>query len=152
MLELLKRLEEDNSEIDGLGSLEEDEGDALAARLEGLDIRIALSSPLRSRLMPLADSASANELIQCLTVEERNKFFSALRDPASDVAQNLLASTELDQTLQEPWWDIPDIPSDDQGAPAVRYGHKPSLLQVSKGVVKWDPEAAPLLYNICAVL
>lgn len=136
MLELLKRSEEENSEMDVLGPLEEDKGDTLATRLEGLDIR----------------SASANELFKRLTTEERDRFFSALRDPASDIAQSLLASTELDQSLQAPWWELPDVLSNDQRATTVRYGHKPPLLEVPQGIIKWDPAAPPLLYNICALL
>ncbi|KIM53433.1 hypothetical protein SCLCIDRAFT_11592 [Scleroderma citrinum Foug A] len=99
-----------------------------------------------------ADSASANELFKRLTMEERDRFFSALRDPASDIAQSLLASTELDQPLQAPWWELPDVPSNDQKATAVRYGHMPPLLEVPQGVIKWDPASPPLLYNICAIL
>lgn len=45
MLELLRRLEEENSNIEVLGPFEEDKGDTLAARLEGLDIRTVLPFP-----------------------------------------------------------------------------------------------------------
>ncbi|KAL4065990.1 hypothetical protein J3A83DRAFT_4262045 [Scleroderma citrinum] len=135
MLELLKSLEGD-MEKDAFASVDEDADVNLAVRLEGLDIH----------------SASSDDLMKCLTTEERDRFFSALRNPASDIAQNLIASTELDQTLQAPWWEFSSVPGDEQRPIVVRYGHKPPLLEVPPGVIKWNPASPSLLYNICAVL
>ncbi|KIJ59233.1 hypothetical protein HYDPIDRAFT_101098 [Hydnomerulius pinastri MD-312] len=140
MLELLKRMEERNAEEDEamlMGSDEEDEeGDGLARRLAGMDI----------------SSASADELLRLLTKEERDKFFMALKDPSSELAQQLLASTELDRTRQAPWWEVPSVDKDSSGPVEVRYGHKPELMDVPKSLVKPNPNGPTLLYNICAVL
>ncbi|KIJ20693.1 hypothetical protein PAXINDRAFT_178385 [Paxillus involutus ATCC 200175] len=138
MLKLLKRIEEQSAEEDAVilrGSDEDDEDeDDLARRLAEVDI----------------SSASADDLLRVLTTEERDKFFMAVEDPSSELAQRLLASAELHKTRQEPWWEAPSV-SEDSSLPArVRYGHKPDLMEVPANLIK--PGGTSLLYNICAVL
>ncbi|KAG6325715.1 hypothetical protein ID866_13374, partial [Astraeus odoratus] len=135
MLELLKRVEEENMEEPDLslyGSVDEDTADDLPRRLEGLDIR----------------SAPTDELLRCLTEEERDRFFSALRDPASELAQKLIASTELGQGSQVPWWESPSISDGD----SVLYERQPSIMDVPSRIIRWNLGAPSLLYNICSVL
>lgn len=142
VLGILKRLEDeslqDHNEFLHVSDDEDDGGDGdvgLEKRLAGLDI----------------DSASADELLERLSKEERNTFFKLLRDPASEPAQKLLASTDLDKELQPPWWDAPQVPSDDLNATATRYGHRPPLMEVPIGLRRWNPESPSLLYNVCSV-
>ncbi|KAI6009180.1 hypothetical protein EDC04DRAFT_2906675 [Pisolithus marmoratus] len=56
-------------------------------RLAGLDI----------------DSASADEPLECPIKDERDTFFKLLRGPASEPAEKLLASMDLNRELQAPW-------------------------------------------------
>ncbi|KAF9232594.1 hypothetical protein BU15DRAFT_54862, partial [Melanogaster broomeanus] len=143
ILELLKRIEEQSIEEDEMvlrGSDEDEDEDEdeddLAQRLGGVDI----------------SSASANDMLGMLTKQERDKFFMALRDPSSELAQRLLASAELHKIQQEPWWEAPSV-SDESSLPLhVRYGHKPDLMEVPDNLIKQYPGGPSLLYNICAVL
>ncbi|KAI6119256.1 hypothetical protein EV401DRAFT_1861758 [Pisolithus croceorrhizus] len=138
ILGILKRLDDeglqDHDEFSRVGD-EDDDDEGLEKRLAGLDI----------------DSASADELLERLTEEERNTFFKLLRDPASEPAQKLLASTDLDRELQAPWWDSPQLPSDGSDAAATTYGLRPSLMEVPPGLRRWNPESPSLLYNVCSV-
>ncbi|KIK78404.1 hypothetical protein PAXRUDRAFT_164131 [Paxillus rubicundulus Ve08.2h10] len=138
MLEVLKRIEEQSAEADVVplrGSDEEDEDeDDLARRLAGMDV----------------SAASADDLLAVLTTEERDKFFMAVEDPSSELAQRLLASAELHKTRQEPWWEAPSVSEDSSLLTRVRYGHKPDLMEVPANLIK--PGGTSLLYNICAVL
>lgn len=138
ILGILKRLDDeglqDHDEFSH-GSDDEDDAESLEKRLAGLKI----------------ESASADELLDRLTKEERDTFFKLLRDPASELAQNLLSSVELDRELQAPWWDSPQLPNDDLDTAATRYGHQPPLMEVPPGLRRWNPESPSLLYNICAV-
>ncbi|KAI6155916.1 hypothetical protein BKA82DRAFT_998900 [Pisolithus tinctorius] len=138
ILGILKRLDDEGlQDHDEFSHCSDDEDDAesLEKRLAGLKI----------------ESASADELLDRLTKEERDTFFKLLRDPASERAKNLLASVELDRELQAPWWDSPQLPNDDLDTAATRYGHQPPLMEVPPGLRRWNPESPSLLYNICAV-
>ncbi|KAF9246575.1 hypothetical protein BU15DRAFT_85322 [Melanogaster broomeanus] len=141
MLQLLKRIEGQSAEEDemvlwGSDEDEDEDEDDLAQRLGGVDI----------------SSASANDMFGMLTKQERDKFFMALRDPSSELAQRLLASAELHKIQQEPWWEAPSV-SDESSLPLhVRYGHKPDLMEVPANLIKQHPGSPSLLYNICAVL
>ncbi|KIK27281.1 hypothetical protein PISMIDRAFT_93303, partial [Pisolithus microcarpus 441] len=137
VLGILKRLENESlQDHNEFSHDEDDDGDeGLEKRLAGLDI----------------DSASADELLERLSKEERDTFFKLLRDPASEPAQKLLASTDLDRELQAPWWDSPQVPSDDLNATVTRYGHRPPLMEVPIGLRRWNHESPSLLYNVCSV-
>ncbi|KAF9218628.1 hypothetical protein BS17DRAFT_741906 [Gyrodon lividus] len=140
VLELLKRIGEQSAEEDEAllrGSEEEAEDeDDLAQRLAGVDV----------------SSASADDLLQVLTTQEREIFFVALQDPSSELAQRLLASIELHRTRQEPWWEAPSV-SDNSSLPEhVRHGHKPDLMVVPANLVRQSPSHPSLLYNIYALL
>ncbi|KAH7922320.1 hypothetical protein BV22DRAFT_1106691 [Leucogyrophana mollusca] len=123
MLELLKRMESQASEEDNLYSEDDDENDDLARRLANVDI----------------SSASSNDLLALLTKEERDKFFKALRDPSSELAQQLLASEELQKGKREPWWEAPS--TEGQGAERVRYGDKPAIMDLPIYTMKLPPNA-----------
>jgi hypothetical protein len=50
------------------------------------------------------DSASYEEIWQMLSEDEKKRFVHALRDPGSELTQQLLASDEMEQSMIEPWW------------------------------------------------
>ncbi|PCH44112.1 hypothetical protein WOLCODRAFT_164926 [Wolfiporia cocos MD-104 SS10] len=93
MMELLKQFEQESMDDDLLipDADEEDTGDELAYRLGGMDL----------------DSASYDDIWAALTPAERDKFMRALQDPNSELAQQLLASEELEKERTEPWWEMP---------------------------------------------
>ncbi|KIK63378.1 hypothetical protein GYMLUDRAFT_72076 [Collybiopsis luxurians FD-317 M1] len=86
MMEILKRFEENNFDIEDEGDDDEDDEDDLARRFESVDIA----------------SASPDALWSLLTQEERDRFIKALEDPSSSLAQNLLQRLE-----SKPWWEEP---------------------------------------------
>ena len=77
----------------------------------------------------------------------------ALNDPSSELAQQLLASEELEKQIEEPWW---DRPSDSSATYRRRYGTRPKMMHVPETALKASTSAASsgpsLLYNIFAVL
>ncbi|KAG2092548.1 hypothetical protein BD769DRAFT_1631854 [Suillus cothurnatus] len=137
MLELLKRLEEQTQEEDSSLLRDEDESDSesndLVSRFAGVDV----------------SSASSDELLRLMTKEEIDKFFSALRDPTSQLTQRLLFSEELQSVRQEPWWEA-SLEGSSSGS--IRYGAKPALMEVPLNLVERQASSPSLIYNICAVL
>ncbi|EPQ56637.1 hypothetical protein GLOTRDRAFT_28595, partial [Gloeophyllum trabeum ATCC 11539] len=152
MMELLKRFEEDTLDDEGnimkelAGAEGDEDGDDLASRLGNVDL----------------ESVSPDELWSMLTPEERDKFIKALDDPTSELAQQLLASEELEKVRTEPWWENPDasVITEDSISPAPvdhrlqkRYGKRPAItLHVPSGMVKAPSSSSTsLLYNACAM-
>ncbi|OJA21550.1 hypothetical protein AZE42_03238 [Rhizopogon vesiculosus] len=137
MLEMLKRLEDQMQEEDSnlLHDQHEADSDAddLVHRFAGVDI----------------SSATSDELLRLLTKEERDKFFKAVNDPTSQLAQHLLDSHELRSARQEPWWE-----ASLEGSPSgsMRYGSTPALMEVPLDLSKHQSSSPCLIYNICAVL
>jgi hypothetical protein len=78
----------------------------------------------------LLESASPHALWAILTPEERKKFTRALEDPSSELAQQLLASKELESERLAPWWEAPTLDDAAQSSPAKRYGAKPELMSI----------------------
>ena len=109
------------------------------------------------------DRASYDELWNALTPAEREKFLRAVNDPNSELAQQLLASEELEKVQVEPWWEpeppphTEPAPSDAStpAAPQRRRGAKPAVMQIPEPLVKQASSNALsgplLLYNICAL-
>ncbi|KAI0773226.1 hypothetical protein BD413DRAFT_603588 [Trametes elegans] len=146
MMDLLKRFEEDAlDESPLLADEEEDSADDLQKRLQHIDL----------------DCASYEELWSALTPAEREKFLRALDDPNSELAQQLLASEELEREQVDPWWDAaiePDLESVSPTATTTikrRRGSKPGIMSLPAPLVKQSANTALsgplLLYNICAV-
>ncbi|KAH7885856.1 hypothetical protein F5I97DRAFT_2023344 [Phlebopus sp. FC_14] len=139
MLELLKRIEEEGKEEEALlqDSDADEDGEDLARRMEGIDI----------------SSASTSDLLKILKKEERDKFFMAVKDPSSELAQQLLASAELEQTRQKPWWEATSVGHTElKDFDGVQYGPKPELMEVPPNMIKPNLRGPSLLYNICALL
>lgn len=99
----------------------------------------------------LLESASPHALWAILTPEEREKFTRALDDPSSELAQQLLASEELQSERLAPWWEAPDLDDTTQSIPAKRYGVKPEAVSIPFAVPSTSTAGSPLIYNICAV-
>ncbi|KZT25204.1 hypothetical protein NEOLEDRAFT_1156397 [Neolentinus lepideus HHB14362 ss-1] len=152
MMELLKRFEENSldDEADIVKELAGEDGQEeehdLANRLGNVDL----------------DSVSPDELWSMLTPEEREKFIKTLDDPNSGLAQQLLASEELDKVRTGPWWDNPEasVGHEDSSVPGSvfdrlqkRYGKKPAItIHVPSSMVKPIPSSSSsLLYNACAL-
>lgn len=136
-----------NDDILGLDSDDSDDSDAddadLESRLEGVDL----------------EAASYDDLWTALTPEERERFTKALRDPDSELAQQLLSSEELEKVRVEPWWEAPDDasagPSSASFPAQKRYGEKPASMQVPANMAgaSHTPGKFPLLlYNLCAIM
>ncbi|KAJ3482590.1 hypothetical protein NLI96_g6874 [Meripilus lineatus] len=141
MIELLKRFEEDtlDDQLD-----EEDTGDRLADRLENLDI----------------DSASYDDLWIALTPAERDKSLAALRDPTSELAQQLLTSEQLENDRVAPWWDngndnpignSPEPFASSRDIRQARFGHRPEVMDIPQQL-QTSQAQNPLLHNTVALL
>ncbi|KZP30636.1 hypothetical protein FIBSPDRAFT_814946 [Athelia psychrophila] len=142
MMELLKRLEKESAEedpnmLEESEEDEEDDEDDLAQRLEGMDL----------------ESVQTEQLWEMLTPEERKKFMKALDNPDSELAQQLLASEELESDRMEPWWEAPSIDSDSdsQRLPKRRFGVKPAVIVIPSVNPGTPQTPSPLIYNILAV-
>ncbi|KAI0352088.1 hypothetical protein OH77DRAFT_1409888 [Trametes cingulata] len=150
MMDLLKRFEEDSLDESPLladsDNEDEDDADDLHRRLQNIDL----------------DSASYEELWAALTPAEREKFLRAINDPNSELAQQLLASEELERERVDPWWEAPadaepeDSSASSSGATARRHGSKPPIMSIPEPLIKQSSNNALsgplLLYNICAVV
>ena len=99
------------------------------------------------------DNASYEEIWSTLTPAQREKFLGVLNDPSSELAQQLLASEELEKQIQEPWW---ERPPDASAAKGRRYGPKPAMMHIPEAALKASAGAASsgptLLYNVFATL
>ncbi|KAF7969456.1 hypothetical protein HWV62_27299 [Athelia sp. TMB] len=137
MMELLKRLEQESVEED-LSLLENDDDDDdndLVQRLEGVDLELTSTDQLWARLTP----------------EERAKFLKALDNPDSELAQQLLASEELESDRVEPWWDAPSIEIDSQPRSKRRFGSRPIAMALPAAKPGTPQVPTMLIYNILAV-
>jgi hypothetical protein len=91
-----------------------------------------------------SDEASAEDLWEILSVEQRDAFMKALQTPSSKLAQDLLASAELQTETTEPWWNVSDLDQPNYSRPA--------MMSIPSGMLNGSPMGGPsLLYNICAV-
>ncbi|CDO68391.1 hypothetical protein BN946_scf184815.g38 [Trametes cinnabarina] len=150
MMELLKHFEEDTLEESPLLAESDDDGDNaddLHNRIKNLDL----------------DSASYEELWAILTPAEREKFLSALNDPNCELAQQLLASEELEREQVDPWWEAPadELDSEVSSTSSQKrqrrrsHGPKPHIMSIPEPLIKQSSDNALsgplLLYNICAV-
>lgn len=100
----------------------------------------------------LLASASADDLLRLLRQEEKDKFFTALKDPSSALVRELLGSVEFEKTKQLPWWETPSDGGQQSHSLSMPYGVKPGLMVVPVNLVEQSSRATSLLYNICAVL
>jgi hypothetical protein len=106
-----------------------------------------------------------DELWSALNPAERARFEKALRDPSSDLAQQLLSSTELEEDRSAPWWEAPrfmeSVSAGVHGiAPAhvkdggsnQRYGAPPEMLSVPAELLSSPlPARLLLLYNLVSI-
>ena len=106
------------------------------------------------------DSASYDDLWTALTPAERNKFLAALRDPTSELAQQLLTSEQLENDRVAPWWDneddisigdSPDSSTSPRGKRQARFGHHPEVMDIPQQL-QTPQSRNPLLYNTVALL
>ncbi|GBE86234.1 hypothetical protein BKA93DRAFT_816514 [Sparassis latifolia] len=153
MMELLRQFEEGAADADLLGETDSDnEGEDvdLVRRLGKVDL----------------ESVSSEELWAKLTPAERDKFLRALGDPSSELAQQLLASEELEKARVEPWWEAQPSVAEDadavvegralpENATRKRFGARPEMMDVPLAMVHAATASvgsAPiLLYNMCAL-
>ncbi|KAF8637587.1 hypothetical protein AX17_002656 [Amanita inopinata Kibby_2008] len=140
MLELLKKFEEESmdDDITDLATNDDEEagvnapGADLAKRLQDIDL----------------DTAQADALWSLLNEKERSKFLKALEDPNSELAQQLLASEELEKDLQNPWWQDIDL----GGTSETTYlTSRPQPILVPSSMVRPSSSLPPLAYNVCAM-
>ncbi|KAL1945141.1 hypothetical protein VTO73DRAFT_2761 [Trametes versicolor] len=147
MMDLLKRFEEDALDDSPLLGDPDNDADEDADDLEGRLQNVNL------------DSASYEELWAALTPAERDKFLKALEDPNSELAQQLLASEELERERVNPWWEAPTASGSEDlsGGEAERKDRTrpPPIMPIPAPLVKQAANNALsgplLLYNICAV-
>jgi len=132
MMDLLKRFEEEN-ENDSFQDDTEDDDD-IARRLQGLDLESSSSDAIWSKLTPA----------------ERDKFLKALNNPSSELAQQLLASEELEKQRQEPWWEASIL--DGEHNPTRQFGAKPEVMYIPSEMMGTPPKGPNvLIYNLCAI-
>jgi hypothetical protein len=110
----------------------------------------------------LSEQVNPDELWSALNPAERARFEKALRDPSSDLAQQLLSSTELEEDRLAPWWEAPQfVESVSVGAREIapaqvkgggssqRYGAPPEMLTVPAELLSSPlPTRLLLLYNL----
>ncbi|CAL1715449.1 unnamed protein product [Somion occarium] len=144
-MELLKRFEEDSLEDTGLLDEDEQDQDDLIARFQNLNI----------------ESASYDEIWSALTPEERDNFLKALNEPSSELAQQLLASEELQKQKIDPWWEAPNEDTEEDSLERSlislkKYGKRPTMVEIPDNIVSASAKSLntgpSLLYNITAVL
>ena len=144
-MELLKRFEESDAEEADLEAEGED-GDALARRLEGIDLGMPLLESLPCLTsptdFPVLDSVPPDELWGLLPEEQRAKFLKMMEDPSSDLTEQLLADGGFLHKKITPWWRS----REDQTV------KRPAMISIPHAMVERMPsDGPPLLYNICAV-
>ncbi|KAF8717518.1 hypothetical protein AX14_012166 [Amanita brunnescens Koide BX004] len=128
MMELLKKFEEES--INDASDEDDDVlGADLAKRLQGVDL----------------ETANPDELWSVLNAEERSKFMETLRDPNSELTQQLLSSEELERNRRKPWWEESDI-EDKEG-----ISRWPQAMMVPVSMVRPVPTSPSLVYNVCAI-
>ena len=148
-LDLLRKFEEEsvnNLSLDASDSDDDDRADVVQ-RFAGLDIGIIfdiLFYEMGLICVPI-DSLSSETIWLMLNPEERKKFTKAMENPSSQLAQELLASEQLEKDIDEPWWQISDSPS-----PHDRTTSKPTMLQLPSSMMRSTPSHS-LLYNTCAI-
>lgn len=89
----------------------------------------------------------SSELWTLLPSSHRAKFLKALEDPTSELAQQLLASEELEKYRKDPWWDTSSA-SLSVNADDIT---KPGMMHIPKALVKPSLTGPPLVYNVCAI-
>ncbi|KDQ25058.1 hypothetical protein PLEOSDRAFT_1078943 [Pleurotus ostreatus PC15] len=149
MMDLLKKFEEDSlkqddgdgDDSDGEGS--DDETNELSKRLRGVDL----------------DSTLPDDLWTLLTPSQQQKFLKALQDPSSELAQQLLASEQIEKDTVLPWWNDhnhgipePDGEHETELKDSLRYGEDPRPMPVPTRLVTPVEGGPSLVYNIVAVL
>ncbi|KAG5647837.1 hypothetical protein DXG03_007761 [Asterophora parasitica] len=134
---LLKKFEEGYQQSASGASESDDEeddgGDDLVERFQDMDL----------------ESASAANVWSKLTPAEREKFLKLMENPSTGLAQQLLASEELENERREPWWDVPSV--EQEVLPKHRYGTKPEPIRVPADMVKPIGNGPMLFCNMCAL-
>ncbi|KAI0316007.1 hypothetical protein OF83DRAFT_1061091, partial [Amylostereum chailletii] len=145
MMDLLKRFEEDNLDdpFENIDDDDDNEGEVLEKRLAGLDL----------------DDASYDQLWATLTPAERSRFLNAVRDPSSELAQELLASPSIMEDVRTPWWEVSDAPAPlsshisaaNSNVPKTK-GDKPDIMVIPSSLNSFQPlPSFPLAYNLVAI-
>jgi hypothetical protein len=100
----------------------------------------------------VVESTPSDAIWSILTPHEQTRFLKALHDPSGELTQQLLASEELEQERQEPWWEAPALDDDLEldAKSTKRYGVKPETIPVSFPSSP-VPNGPPLVYNMCAI-
>lgn len=72
-----------------------------------------------------------------------------LRDPNSELAQQLLSSEELEKSRRKPWWEESDIEDEEDTNHLSKT--RPEVILIPSSMVKPVPTSPPLVYNVCAI-
>lgn len=141
-MELLARFEESNVGEEDLDD-ESEEEDALAQRLEGVDLGMThvLTQLFQLRFLDL-DSVSPDDLWDLLPEEQRTKFIKTMEDPSSELTKKLLADGGFFHKQTTPWWKSHEDAS-------VK---RPVMMKIPRAMVEGvQKDGPPLHYNISAV-
>jgi len=96
--------------------------------------------------------ASLEDIWSNLTQAERDKFLKALQDPSSELAQELLASEELEKERLQPWWEAPALDDDDRSSTNNGcYAGKPKWMEIPRALVKGSNAGIGLVRNCTAI-
>ncbi|KAJ7507309.1 hypothetical protein B0H11DRAFT_1849854 [Mycena galericulata] len=138
MMELLKRFEEDQGQIETFEGDDEGESEEsdISRRLQDVDL----------------ESTSPDHIWSLLNPAEREKFLKVMEDPSSDLALHLLTSEELESEKQEPWWTESAAAPENGAVPSTsRRGVPPAPIQVPLSLMSSNRSGPSLVYNICAL-
>lgn len=159
MMDLLQRFEEDSLD-DPFANPEgsDDEGggdDDLERRLAGIDLgEFLFRYAPKSRCEYSVESASSDKIWAVLTPEERARFTSAVRNPASELAKTLLSSPNLADDMPTPWWVALSSTPQAKNAPASRVAPPPDIIVLPASLLDAATSSPtfPLAYNLVAIL
>ncbi|KAJ8692119.1 hypothetical protein PTI98_009459 [Pleurotus ostreatus] len=105
------------------------------------------------------DSTLPDDLWTLLTPSQQQKFLKALQDPSSELAQQLLASEQIEKDTVLPWWNDhnhgflePDGEHETELKDSPRYGKDPRPMPIPTRLVTPVEGGPSLVYNIVAVL
>ncbi|KAF8326830.1 uncharacterized protein EI90DRAFT_1876391 [Cantharellus anzutake] len=134
ILDMLKRLEEEDLEGFPDDSDEDDKQDSLAARLGDLDL----------------DRATTSEVLAALNDDERATFTKMLKDPNSKAAKEVLSFHDVASQSWKPWWESEN--EDTNSSLGELTTLTESFDAMLSAPTKMCPASHPILYNVVSVL
>jgi hypothetical protein len=151
MLALLRKFEDEYSEEPDVLAKDSDD---LSRKLEAVNLG-ALSNLLKTvRTYFNIDEADPDVIWAMLSSSQRDSFLKIIRDPSSELAQELLSSAELQQERRKPWWESPLMESDIATTESSEFGVSPKMMSIPQSLIASGAVSDSnrfLVYNILAL-